>query len=370
MRIAIDTRDLAFATTGTHTYLKELLLALHNRPTSDIRIIELTGLRWGTSLRKPSFFQKMLLQLLLLIWKQFVLPVRCFFSGAQVLICTDYMLPLLPCGAKKMVVFHDALFFDKPEYYPRPWLLYFRTLVLPAAHRAKAIIAPSAFSAARLLDHFPSWSAKLKVIYQGPKQLPEASALSTAGSLVKEQLQDCPYFLHVGTFEKRKNIPFLLEGFAKFSSQRFIKLLLIGLSTGKKNSDDTHQIRATIEQYQLQDRVIVAGYLSDGDLAFFYRRATAYFFPSVYEGFGIPLLEAFMYGLPVAAANATALPEIAGTAALYFDPHDQGSLLACMEQLHAHEPLRKELIEKGYDRAKQFRWSESVEQFVTLAASV
>jgi glycosyltransferase involved in cell wall biosynthesis len=174
----------------------------------------------------------------------------------------------------------------------------------------------------------------------------------------------------VGTFEKRKNIPFLLEGFAKFSSHRSIKLLLIGLSTGKKNSDDTRQIQATIEQYQLQDRVIVAGYLSDGDLAFFYRRATAYFFPSVYEGFGIPLLEAFMYGLPVAAANATALPEIAGTAALYFDPHDQGSLLACMEQLHENEPLRKELIEKGYDRAKQFRWSESVEQFVTLAASV
>jgi len=367
MRIAIDTRDLAFATTGTHTYLKELLLALHNRPANTIRVIELTGLRWGTSLAKPNFFQKMLLQLLLLIWKQLVLPVRCFFSGAQVLICTDYMLPLLPCGAKKIVVFHDALFFDKPAYYPGPWLFYFRTIVLPAAQRAEAIVAPSAFSAARLVAHFPSWSAKLKVIYQGPKQLPEATALSSAGTIVKEQLQDSPYFLHVGTFEKRKNIPFLLEGFARFSSQHSVKLLLIGLSTGKKNSDDTRQIQTTIEQYQLQDRVIVAGYLSDGDLAFFYRRASAYFFPSIYEGFGIPLLEAFIYGLPVAAANTTALPEIAGPAAMYFDPHDQASLIACMEQLYTNEALRKELIEKGYDRAKQFRWSESVEQFVALA---
>ena len=101
-----------------------------------------------------------------------------------------------------------------------------------------------------------------------------------------------------------------------------------------------------------------------------YVQAKCFVYASSYEGFGIPLLEAFMYGLPVAAAKATALPEIAGPAALYFDPHDQGSLLACMEQLHANEPLRKELIEKGYDRAKQFRWSESVEQFVTLAASV
>jgi len=370
MRIAIDTRDLAFATTGTHTYLKELVLALHARPAKDIRVIELTGMRWGTSLAKPGLFQKMLLQLLLLIWKQIVLPIRCFLSGAQVLICTDYMLPLAPCGAKKIVVFHDALFFDKPEYYPRPWLFYFKSIILPAAHRASAVVAPSVFSAERLLHHFPSWSAKLKVIYQGPKQLPAAAALSQAGNSVSRQLQEVPFFLHVGTFEKRKNIPFLLKAFSIYASGHTIKLLLIGSSTGKKNSDDTRLIMETIEQYQLRDKVIMAGYLSDGDLSFFYRQARGYIFPSLYEGFGIPLIEAFMHGLPVVSARATALPEIAGQAALYFDPADQSELLSCMEQLQYNESIRKELIEKGYEQAKRFRWSECVEQFITLAASV
>jgi len=306
----------------------------------------------------------------LFIWKQLVLPFRCWLVNADVLICTDYFLPLLPCGAKKVVVFHDALFFDKPGNYPRLWLNYFKWVYLPAAHRADAIVTPSFFSRDRLLCHFPAWSSKLKVIYQGPKQLPPECVLSDHGACVAKQLQDAPFFLHVGIFEKRKNLLTLLAAFSNFSSRRATKLLLIGRANEKRYSDDAANITRFIHEHQLEDKVILAGYLPDKDLSYFYRRAKGYVYPSIYEGFGIPLLEAFVHGLPVAAATGSALQEIAADAAIYFDPHQPIALEKCLEQLYLDEPLRSNLIEKGYQRAKQFRWSESVKEFLSLAASV
>ena len=370
MKIALDTRDLAFATTGTRTYLHELLLALRARQGNDMELIELTGLSASSSINESSLLNKLLQHLRLLLWKQLVLPLRCRLADADVLICTDYLLPLLPCGAKKWVVFHDALFFDKPGNYPRLWLYYFKWIYMPAAHQADAIITPSFFSRDRLLHHFPAWSAKLKVIYQGPKQLPAECSLSADGVRVVQRLQDTPFFLHVGVFEKRKNLLLLLAAFVAFSRRHNTKLLLIGRSNGKLFSDDAANIARFIQEHQVEDKVILAGYLSDSDLSFFYRRARAYVYPSLYEGFGIPILEAFVHGLPVAAATGSALEEIAADAALYFDPYQPSALESCLEQLHTDERLRSELTEKGYRREKQFRWSESVNDFLALAASV
>jgi len=370
MKIALDTRDLGFATTGTRTYLQELLFALRAQQKEGVTLIELSGMQWGTSRFSSAFLTKFIQQLSLLLWKQVVLPLRCRAAKADVLICTDYFLPLLPCGAKKIVVFHDALFFDMPENYPRLWLLYFKALYLPAAHRASAIVTPSFFSRDRLLYHFPFWSQKLKVIYQGPKVLPEQGAISPNGERVMQLLQGKPFFLHVGVFEKRKNILFLLEAFATFARRFDVKLLLIGSSNGKLYSDDAANIHRYIQAHQLQDRVILAGYLPDADLAFFYRQAKAYIYPSVYEGFGIPLLEAFTNGLPVASASGSALEEVAADASIYFDPRTKDSLVDCMERLHTDELLRSQLIAKGYQRVGQFRWTDLVKDFIALAKSL
>ncbi len=370
MKIALDTRDLAFATTGTRTYLQELLMALRSRQGPDLELVELSGLHGLGQQPGSSFFGKLSQHLYLFIWKQVALPLHCFFARADVLICTDYLLPLLPCGAKKIVVFHDALFFDRPRQYPTLWLHYFRWVYLPAAHRAAAIVTPSFFSRDRLLHHFPKWSHQLKVIYQGPKQWPADLALSTHGVNVQQQLQGSPYFLHVGVFEQRKNLLLLLAAFANFSNRHSAKLLLIGRSNGKRYSDDAANIERFIKEHRLQDRVVLAGYLPDDDLPYFYRQARAYVYPSVYEGFGIPLLEAFVHGLPVAAATGSALQEIAAEAALYFDPYQPPEVERCLEQLHTNEELRKELIEKGHERAKRFHWNELVEDFISLAASV
>jgi glycosyltransferase involved in cell wall biosynthesis len=370
MRIAIDTRDLSFAATGTRTYLVELLAALHSQQVGDITIIELNGLRWGTFLSRPTLANKFMQQLSLLFWKQLILPFRCLMARAEILICTDYFLPILPCGAKKIVVFHDALFFDKPQYYPKPWLLYFKWVVLPAAHRAAAIVTPSFFSRERLIVHFPAWSKKLHVIYQGPKRLKSMDTISPAGAKVMDRLKGAPFFLHVGAFEKRKNIPLLLAAFATFARRHDARLLLIGFSSGKYFSDDSAAILNFIKLHQLEDRVILGGYLPDGDLSFFYREAIAYVFPSLYEGFGIPLLESFMLGLPVASATGTALEEVAADAAIYFDPLSEVQLVSCLEQLYDSESLRQELIKKGLLRAQKFRWSESVRDFIALAKSL
>jgi len=130
-----------------------------------------------------------------------------------------------------------------------------------------------------------------------------------------------PYLLHVGVWEKRKNIPHLLKAFKQLIDEleQPLQLVLVGSGNQRKYSDDTAQIKATIEELHLGDRVICTGYLSDADLAKAYQKATLYIFPSYNEGFGIPILEAFSFCIPVLVANNSCLPEVGGNAVITFD---------------------------------------------------
>jgi glycosyltransferase involved in cell wall biosynthesis len=367
MKIAIDVRDLRLATTGTKTYLQELLFAIKKQSTSELIILELGATFLNTSNPSHKLFSKLKQHLFTILWKQFVLPYQCWRLGAQVLISTDYMLPLLPCKAKKIVVFHDALFFDHPEYYPSLWLTYFKWTALWAAHHSAAIVTTSFFSKQRLLSHFPAWESKLHVIYQGPKSWPPVTSLSNEGQKLLDLIDSAPFFLHVGSMEKRKNLPFLIHAFSKLPTQYNAKLVLVGVATYKKNSDDRLNIEALVRDLKLEHRVLFAGYLSDSDLPFFYKSASAYVYPSLYEGFGIPILEAFHHQLPVAIAKGSSLVEVAGDAAIQFDPTNSEALTKAMDTLLNNSVIRAQLIQKGLIQKNNFNWDIAASDFVTLA---
>ena len=373
MIIALDIRDLRLAETGKKTYLQELKKSLENLQGADFRLICYDSI--FPPIKGTNIFGKLAEHILFFIWKQIELPIRLYNSPANVLICTDYYVPFTAIPQKKIVVFHDAIFFDHPEYYQSWWLKLFKRIAIPAAKKA-TVVTPSEFSKTRLLEHIPAFANNIQVIHQGAKQLlpsdhqmnyPKEFPLSAHASNVAKLVEEPRFFLHVGVMEKRKNLTTLLRALKKMKHPSAPKLLLIGKRPYKKHSDDYENIAALVKELGLQDRVVFAGYLPDEDLAYFYRRAVGYVFPSRYEGFGIPILEAFYSATPVIVATGSALTEIGGEAVLYFNPDDVDTLASHMDIIAGSEAIRLEMVAMGRIELRKYSWEKSGKEFLELA---
>lgn len=365
MIIGIDTRDLKLATTGTKTYLEELIKAFKKISNKDFILVEYKSIwppYWGFNI-----VGKLYEHLSFFIWKQVTLPFKTLFSGADVLLCTDYYLPILKLKAKHMVVFHDALFFDHPEYYNPFWLRWFKLVAINAAKRADRIVVPSQFSMNRLDNSLPSLKENMQVIYQGPKTNPHVAPLSEGTLDAINKIANTPYILHVGGLEKRKNLPFLIRALKEIREKINIKLLLVGRPNPKINNNSYQEIMDTIKKHSLQESILFTGYVPDDDLPYLYQHALAYVLPSTYEGFGIPILEAFQNKVPVVAANSSCLQEIGGNAVLYFSPYKQSELVSCLLEILEDKNKRTDLIEKGTNRLSKFSWDESAKEFLAAA---
>jgi glycosyltransferase involved in cell wall biosynthesis len=367
LRLGVDVRDLRLAATGTKTYLEEFLREASKRHDA-VQLIRLDSIwnpycgkaKWGKALEHVLFF----------FWKQFTLPLKTYSRGVDVLFCSDYYVPLLKIKARHMVVFHDAVFFDHPEYYHPLWLKLFRWIAMPAARKADAIIVPTTFSASRLLQVEPRFAGKIHVVHQGPKSFAAEAALTPASASVFRQLQGLPYFLHVGVIEKRKNLPALVKAMAMVCITHDVRLVLVGRSSGKIYNDGLAELMQVIREEGLEDKVLLTGYLPDTDLPFWYRHALAYIFPSRYEGFGIPILEAFHFGIPVGVADNSCLKEIGGEAVMEFSPDSITGIAAVMQELITNEPMRHSMIEKGRQRFQEFTWSSAADRIIRIAENI
>jgi len=181
------------------------------------------------------------------------------------------------------------------------------------------------------------------------------------------------YFLCLAShLDPRKNIPHLINSFVSLITEHpnlDINLVLIGTTRYKR--PDIEQTLQKIAQYK--DRIIITGYVPDEDLSAIYSGATAFVFPSLYEGFGLPILEAMQCGTPVISSNSTSLPEVVGDAGILVDPKDQDQLCQAMLDILTDESLRENLKHKGLERAKQFSWekcaNETVEIYKKIIAS-
>ncbi|GAB4526568.1 MAG: glycosyltransferase family 1 protein [Pleurocapsa sp.] len=183
----------------------------------------------------------------------------------------------------------------------------------------------------------------------------------------KYRIPDSPYFVCLASqLEPRKNIPHLIQCFAKLISQQNnlndINLVLIGSQRFYQNK--LAKVAKILQRYQ--ERIIFTGYVEDEDLNALYSGATAFIFPSLQEGFGLPILEAMQCNVPVIASNVTSLPEVAGDAAILVDPQDKDELCQAMLTILNNESLRQELITKGSTRAKSFSWSKCAKQTIEI----
>jgi glycosyltransferase involved in cell wall biosynthesis len=192
---------------------------------------------------------------------------------------------------------------------------------------------------------------------------PEPDAARITAVLDKHGIARRPYLLSLCTLEPRKNLPRLVRAFSALVEEerwRDLRLVLVGPADWKNDA----LFASLDERPVLRERVILPGFVPDGDLSALYSGARAFVFPSLYEGFGLPALEAMQCGVPVIASRTSAVPEVVGEAALTVDPADEGALSDAMRVVLSDTALAAELARLGLERSKQFTWDRTVEATV------
>lgn len=296
------------------------------------------------------------------------LPVQWFAGPCDLYHATDFVLPPTLPNTPTVLTVHD-LSFERDPGSAVPSLLSFLRKVVPAsARRASHIVADSHATARDLTDLYGIAPDKITTIHSGVHARFHVAADSPdepAHIRARYQLGDAPYVLAVGTMQPRKNHLGLVRAFAKLTSHSGQKANLV-ISGGKGWLYDN--VADEVQRLGLSERVKFIGYADDADLPALYRTASVFAFPSLYEGFGLPLLEAMASGVPVVTSNVSSLPEVAGEVGLLINPHDVNALAAALDQALHDEVWRTQAIAAGLARAQQFTWERAAEQLLDVYA--
>jgi glycosyltransferase involved in cell wall biosynthesis len=357
--VCIDIRDLKIAKTGARTYLDEIKAVFEQDQDPRFRFIFLNN-RLPLYTGRNSLL-KLIEHVRFFCWKQCILPLKAWLHGADILLCTDFFVPWLRIGFQTIPVFHDAFFWEYPEHYNRYWRWLFVQSGLAAARKSRFIITPTAYTQQTIARLTALPINTIIPIHEAAK----SGLLQTNTPTEWKQLLNHPYILHVGTFEKRKNLLTLLQAFKQLkTSGKYadLQLVLVGQQSPKTNMDGFQELSGLLKDPAIADAVHCTGYIPDSQLGWFYAHAAIYIFPSVNEGFGIPVLEAMQHKTPVVIANNSCLPEVAGDAAIAVDPYDSAAFAQAIDHVLSDEALRDSMIEKGLQRAQQFSWQKTCAQ--------
>jgi glycosyltransferase involved in cell wall biosynthesis len=277
----------------------------------------------------------------------------------DVLFVPSHVIPLWTRPAAAVTV-HDLGFLHFPEAHPRAQRWYLDWSSRHNARLAQRVIADSEATKQDLVTHYGVRPDRILVAYPGcdPDLSPVADADVIAAVKRRFGIHG-DYFLHIGTLQPRKNLARLIQAFANLqpaAAEDKIQLVLAG-KRGWLYDELLHQVR----RLDLTGRVLFPGYLTPADKSALLSGAQAYVFPSLYEGFGFPVLEAQGCGTPLICANSSSLPEVAGDAALLVDPLDVDGLTQAMLRLQEDTSLRADLVARGLRNRKRFSWQRCAE---------
>lgn len=285
------------------------------------------------------------------LWSQIFLPLellRNMFSSNRIHVFfspAHYSPRFCPCPT--VVTIHDVAYIHFPDEFLKKDLYQLINWTRYSIRKATKVITVSKATKKDVVSHYHVPENKIEVVYNGfEKDVEHDEAVPPQPKITK------PYVLYVGTIQPRKNIIALIRAFSLFYKTHPEYYLVI---TGKKGWLFDQIFREARDLY-LQNKIIFTGYVTDEELVYLYRHAFCFVLPSLYEGFGIPILEAMSFGTPVVSSFSSSLPEVGGEAALYFDPEDEKDLAHKLEVLHTDNKLRNELIAKGSERIRQFSW--------------
>lgn len=290
------------------------------------------------------------------IWEQIVLPIRLLFSGSKVLHSPHYTTPLFGWWFKRVVTFPDMTFFLFPKKHLRFKVIYFWIMIRLSSVIADAIISISHSTTKDISRLLKSDQRKLKTI-------PLAVARSYRSDISAEQIESVrqhynlpnKYLLFVGTIEPRKNVKCLVDAYLSLGKtyKDTYKLVLVG-----RKGWHYEDLFDYLDNHPEKDCIVFTGYVAENDLPAIYNGASLFVYPSFYEGFGIPVLEALACGIPTITANTSSLPEVAGEAALLVDPQRPEDITNAITTVLADPERVKMMVKKGLAQAASFSWEK------------
>jgi glycosyltransferase involved in cell wall biosynthesis len=357
MRVAIDARKLHDF--GIGTYIRNLLrhLARIDRDTeyillcrdADMGVPRQLGENFRAVRESSANYS---------IREQVHIPYILIRERPDVYHAPHYVLPpAVPC--RSVVTIHDTIHLMFPQYLPnRGAYAYARTLMWAAAKRSDRILTVSESSKRDIIHYFNVNPDKIVVVYNALDERFSVEPTAEEIARVRERFQlDHGFVLYVGNIKPHKNLVRLIEAFDGLRREGFedLKLLIIGDEISKWPA-----LRRAVHRLKLHKHVRFLGFQSDETLASLYRLAAVFVFPSLYEGFGLPPLEAMASGTPVVTSNVSSLPEVAGDAAVLVNPYDAIDIKDGIKRVLTDPALREELRRKGLQRAREFSWERSV----------
>jgi len=357
LRIAIDARKLHDY--GIGTYVRNLLRELSRQDgddeyvllcrRDDMAFVEGLGPRFQAIAETSGNYS---------VREQLTIPLSVGRSKVDLFHAPHYVVsPLMTCPY--VVTIHDCIHLRFPQYLPnRAALVYAKAVMTMAARRAKRVLTVSHASKEDILQYLGVPAAKVEVIYNALDERLETPPTDQDIWRVRERfLLTSPFILYTGNIKPHKNVDRLIEAYSLLRRRGFehVKLLIIGDEISKYPN-----LRRLVHRFQLHQHVRFLGFVPDQTLAVLYQLAAVFVFPSLYEGFGLPPLEAMAAGAPVITSNVSSLPEVVGDAALMIDPTDSGAIADAMARVLGDEALRANLICRGRERVKAFSWQRSV----------
>lgn len=294
------------------------------------------------------------------VWEQLALPLQAKKYRLDLLHSLGNMQPLrLQC--KSVVTIHDLNFHNVAHLMSPTRRAMLRYHVTQSASAADHIITVSEFSKRQIVELLGVSPDKVTVTHNAVKQRP--THMVDVELLKQKYGIKQPYIIALSSQSPHKNMSKLVNAFTLLKQRRGdgLKLVLVGHRPHKSGD-----LTRALNESSARDAVIFTGYVPDADLASLYAHAEAFVFPSIYEGFGIPILEAFTYGTSVVCSKAASIPEVAGDAALYFDPHNIEEMAKAIDTVLSDDALREDLICKGKTRAKLFTWENAAKRTLDI----
>ena len=352
---------MGYRRAGIHRYISELIR--HLPASDDYRVtvfsnnseilaqegaISIDSSVWPTQRRAAR-----------ILWEQFALPIAAARQKLDLLHGMAFVAPYLR-SCPTVVTVYDLSFLHYPERYPALQRIYLSSQTRRSCRAARRVVVISQSTARDIERWYNIPREKIDIVAPGvgsefgPIDKERVATFRTEMGLTE------PFLLHVGTLQPRKNIPFLVKALAKLKRPR-LKLILVG---GKGwNFDD---IFREVEKHGLESQVEFRGYVPDSELALWYNSAAMTIFPSLYEGFGLPILEAMACGSPVIGANTSSIPEAAGQAALLYEPDDMAALINHIETILDVPPVTARMREDGLKQASNFSWHRAGRQMIAV----
>lgn len=296
-----------------------------------------------------------------LAWRHLRLPVRMKRDKVDIHFSPSYFVPLIKV-CPYVVVVHDISFKAHPEWFAKDLRMKFDDLFWPRVREAEKIITVSEYSKAEIIRLLGANPAKISVIHEAAdeifKPVEDGSRLE---SVQKKYGISKPFILTAGSIHTRRNLERLIEAVALASRKLGFTPWLLILGTPAPFSPPV-DIWGTARRLGIHQHIRHEEYVPEEDLLLLYNASSLFAYPSLYEGFGLPVIEAMACGCPVACSNATSLPEVAGDAAIYFDPLNVETMAEAIFKILGDDTLRESLREKGLKRAGNFSWQRAARE--------